>query len=34
MSDADWLIRVGRALIKDGVWNDAFRSSRATRQPC
>ena len=24
LSDADWLVRVGRALIKDGVWNDAF----------
>jgi hypothetical protein len=24
MSDAEWLVHVGRALIKDGVWNDAL----------
>jgi hypothetical protein len=24
MSDAEWLVRVGRALIKDSVWNDAL----------
>lgn len=24
MSDAKWLVHVGRALIKDGVWNDAL----------
>ena len=24
MSDAEWLVRVGRALIKDGAWSDAF----------
>lgn len=24
MSDAEWLVYVGRALINDGVWNDAL----------
>jgi hypothetical protein len=24
MSNAEWLVRVGRALIKDGAWSDAF----------
>lgn len=24
MSEAEWLVRVGRVLIKDGVWNDAL----------
>jgi hypothetical protein len=24
MSDAEWLVRVGRTLMKDGVWGDAL----------